>query len=155
MGTLTRSIRHLGLLVVLSCPVLTCPAQETPSRGGALTVTLENDSFTGSDNNYTNGLGISWASSAIETYDERSFVRRWGQFWSFLPFVGNDGYRTYASWSRRRCTRRTTSRTRTRPRTINRMQERCTSTTTSMPRGNVGPMQAPDLTERRRFADDS
>ena len=94
-----RSIPQFGLLIVLSCAVLTCPAQETPSHGGALTVTLENDVFTGSDNNYTNGLGVSWVSNAIDTYDERSFVRRWGQFWSFLPFVGNDGYRTYASWS--------------------------------------------------------
>jgi lipid A 3-O-deacylase len=94
-----RSIPQFGLLMVLSCAVLTCPAQETPSHGGAWTFTLENDVFTGSDNNYTNGLGVSWVSNAIDTYDERSFVRRWGEFWSFLPFVGNEGYRTYVSWS--------------------------------------------------------
>jgi len=60
---------------------------------------LENDVFTYSDNNYTNGIGISWMSNAVDTYNDRSFVRRWGNLWSFLPFVGDEGYRTYAAWS--------------------------------------------------------
>jgi hypothetical protein len=38
-------------------------------------------------------------SKAVDTYDEKSVVRRWGNFWSMLPFVGNEGYRTYVSWS--------------------------------------------------------
>jgi hypothetical protein len=96
---LACSIMQIGLLAGLSCAALRCAAQDAPAHGGALTVTLENDTFSGSDNNYTNGLGLSWVSNAIDIYDERSFVRRWGQFWSFLPFVGNDGYRTYVSWS--------------------------------------------------------
>ena len=94
-----RSMQQFSLLMVLSCAILTCAAQETHSYGGALTVTLENDAFTGSDNYYTNGIGISWVSNDINTYGERSFVRRWAKFWSFLPFVGNDDYRTYAAWS--------------------------------------------------------
>lgn len=93
------AISQFGLLMVMSCTVPTCPAQETPSHGGALTFTWENDVLTGSDNNYTNGVGVSWVSNDIDNYEERSFVRRWGEFWSFLPFVGNDGYRTYAAWS--------------------------------------------------------
>ena len=32
---------------------------------GAVTLTLENDVFTHSDNNYTNGLGIAWVSGAV------------------------------------------------------------------------------------------
>jgi len=76
-----------------------CAAQSTPSHDGAWTVTLENDTFTSSDNNYTNGLGVTWVSNAIDTYEEQSLLRRWGKFWSFLPFVGNDGYRTYVSWA--------------------------------------------------------
>ena len=89
----------LALVALLSSGVVDCAAQSTESYRGALTVTLENDTFTGSDNNYTNGLGVTWVSNAIDTYEEGSFVRRWGEFWSFLPFVGNDGYRTYVSWS--------------------------------------------------------
>ena len=66
---------------------------------GATTVTIENDTFTGSDNNYTNGLGVAWVSNDLDTYEQDSFVRRWGEFWSFLPFVSDDGYKTYAAWS--------------------------------------------------------
>jgi hypothetical protein len=38
-------------------------------------------------------------SNDINTYGERSFVCRWAKFWPFLPFIGNDDYRTYAAWS--------------------------------------------------------
>jgi hypothetical protein len=89
----------LTLIAMLSFGTVDCAAQSTEPYGGAWTVTLENDVPTGSDNNYTNGLGVSWVSKATDTYEERSFVRRWGEFWSFLPFVGNGGYRTYAAWS--------------------------------------------------------
>ena len=36
-----RSMPQVGLLMVLSCTILTCAAQATPSYGGALTVTLD------------------------------------------------------------------------------------------------------------------
>ena len=62
-------------------------------------MTWENDTATGSDNNYTNGTGLSWVSRAIDTYEEKSLVRRWGEAWSFLPFVAKDDYRTYVSWT--------------------------------------------------------
>ncbi|MBI1382647.1 MAG: DUF2219 family protein [Planctomycetaceae bacterium] len=68
------------------------------SHGGALTLTIENDALTGSDNNYSNGVGLGWATDEIETLGEESFVRRWAEFWSFLPFVLDDGHRTYAAW---------------------------------------------------------
>jgi hypothetical protein len=76
-----------------------CGAQSTAPYRGALTFTLENDVDTGSDSNYSNGFGLTWVSNSIDTYDKGNFVRRWGEFWSFLPFVGNEGYRTYVSWS--------------------------------------------------------
>jgi hypothetical protein len=94
-----RRAWQVGLLVVLSSTALSCAADDEPRHNDAWTFTLENDVFTGSDNNYTNGVGISWVSDAIDTYKERSFVRRWGELWSFLPFVGNEGYRTYVAWS--------------------------------------------------------
>jgi len=68
------------------------------ANDGMLTLTVENDVFTGSDNNYTNGLGIAWVSDAVDA-DDNSFVGRWTRFWSFLPFVADDGYTTYVSWS--------------------------------------------------------
>jgi lipid A 3-O-deacylase len=74
-------------------------AEPVPDLGGAWTVTLENDKLTGSDNNYSNGIGLSWVSKPIDTYGEHSIVGRWGRSWSVLPFVGKHGYRTYVSWS--------------------------------------------------------
>lgn len=98
------SARHCGrlpavLALLLSGSTLAFAADAGSGYDGALTVTLENDLFTGSDNNYTNGLGISWVSRDIASYDERSLVRRWGDSLSVLPLVGSPGYRTYVAWS--------------------------------------------------------
>ena len=98
IGKMTTS----ALLVsaaLLSSATADCAAQSTAPYSGAWTVTIENDTFTGSDNNYTNGIGVSWVSRPVDTYEERSMVRKWAKFWSFLPFVGKDGYRTYVAWS--------------------------------------------------------
>jgi hypothetical protein len=94
-----KSIVWLTSIALLCVSAADCAAQATPSYGGAWTVTVENDLGTGSDNNYTNGVGLTWVSRPVDTYDEQSFVRRWGQFWSFLPFVGNEGYPTSMAWS--------------------------------------------------------
>jgi lipid A 3-O-deacylase len=67
-------------------------------NGGALTITVENDVFTDSDNNYTNGIGIAWVSGAVDP-DGNHFGDRWARFWAFLPFVADEGYTTYVSWS--------------------------------------------------------
>lgn len=72
--------------------------QADGSGNGTLTLTVENDVFTGSDNNYTNGIGIAWVSGAVDPRDD-GFVSRWTGFWSFLPYVADAGYTTYASWS--------------------------------------------------------
>ena len=89
----------LAAVALLLSAAVECAAQSTAPYRGAWTVTVENDTFTGSDNNYTNGIGLSWVSNTIDTYQKESLVRRWGDFWSFLPFVGKEGYRTYVSWS--------------------------------------------------------
>jgi lipid A 3-O-deacylase len=70
----------------------------THAQGGALTFTFENDTFTGTDNNYTNGLGLTWTTGEL-TSDGAGFASKWLRFWSFAPFVGDDDYRMYASWS--------------------------------------------------------
>lgn len=62
-------------------------------------MTIENDTFTGSDNNYTNGVGLGWSTDEVGTYGEGSLVRCWADTWSFLPFVRDEGYLTYASWT--------------------------------------------------------
>ena len=80
-----------------------CALRDAGERArDALTFTVDNDVFTGSDNNYTNGLGDNVGISRTRTYDDDRFVSKWGRFWSFLPFVGDDGYTTYASGRLRR-----------------------------------------------------
>jgi hypothetical protein len=88
-----------ALVALLSLTAVGCATQSTPAYDGALTFALENDTLTGTDNSYTNGVGITWVSANLDDYDEDSFVRKWGEFWAFLPFVSDDGYTTYAAWS--------------------------------------------------------
>ena len=52
----------LTLVALLSSGAVDCAAQSPASYRGALTVTVENDVATGSDNNYTNGVGVTWVS---------------------------------------------------------------------------------------------
>jgi lipid A 3-O-deacylase len=94
------SIRmKVALAALLSLYAVGCMTQMAAAYDGALTLIVENDSLTGSDNNYTNGVGISWVSADLDTYDHEGFLNQWGRFWAFLPFVSDDGYTTYASWS--------------------------------------------------------
>lgn len=68
------------------------------ANDGALSLTVENDVFTNSDNNYTNGIGLAWVSGPVDVND-KGFVGRWTRLWSFLPFVADEGYTTYSSWA--------------------------------------------------------
>jgi len=84
--------------VLWLCPVC-CMPQLAAAYDRSLTLTVKNDTGTGSDNNYTNGVGISWVSDDLDTYDDKSFVLKWGRFWAFVPFVSDHGHTTYAAWS--------------------------------------------------------
>jgi len=89
-----------GLLTFLSlCAMGIATPADASETGGAVTLTVENDTWTGSDDAYTNGLGATWVSDNLDAYDEKAFVHQWGKFWNFLPFVGDEGYTTYASWT--------------------------------------------------------
>jgi hypothetical protein len=87
------------LVALLSLCAADSLTHSASANDGALTLTIENDVFTNSDSNYTNGVGITWVSAALDSYGNESFLNRWGRFWAFLPFVSDDGYSTYASWS--------------------------------------------------------
>jgi len=90
----------VGCSAVLSFCALGCMMQANAAQNeGALTLTVDNDVFTGSDNNYTNGLGITWVSADLDSYDDDDLASKWGRLWSFLPFVGDAGYTTYAAWT--------------------------------------------------------
>lgn len=90
---------RLVVLALLPFCAAGCVTNSKAAYDGAMTFTLENDTVTGSDNNYTNGLGVTWVSNDLDSYEDDRFVSEWGGFWNFLPFVEDEGYRTYASWS--------------------------------------------------------
>lgn len=105
---------------------------------GTLTLTVENDVFTGSDNNYTNGVGIAWVSGDIDP-DDQGALGQWTRLWSFLPFVADDGYTTYASWAlAQEINTRTTSGSPIPMPMINPTQGCWWSTAPSMPAGGTG-----------------
>jgi len=60
-------------LIVLTLMALSDVAH---AGDGSLTLTVENDVFTNSDNNYTNGVGVSWVSGAVDTQDD-GFLGQW------------------------------------------------------------------------------
>jgi hypothetical protein len=115
MKTTMKRIWAISFVALLSSGIAGCVTQSNARYDGAITFTLENDVITGSDN-YTNGLGATVVERARDL--RRTASSAGGDFWSFLPFVADEGYDTYAlpGPSRRRCIRRTISRTRTAPR---------------------------------------
>jgi hypothetical protein len=95
-----RIFLGIGAISVMS---LCTSAVATPALAsdysGALSVSWDNDETMGSDNNYTHGGFISWATNEVNSYDSDGFVRKWADFWSFLPHVGERGSETYAAWT--------------------------------------------------------
>jgi hypothetical protein len=90
---------RIARLMLLWSLILPSGAHATEAYDGVLTFSLENDTLTGSDNNYTNGIGFTWTTANVANYDADSFVAKWTGFWDFLPLVGRNGTRTYASWT--------------------------------------------------------
>lgn len=101
----------LTLFAVIRVPAL--PAQEKPHPStspslhdegspqpflGCASFYFDNDVFTGNDNKYTGGFGLSWTSAAAETYKERGFQRKIVNAFSFLPTVNVEGYRNYVQF---------------------------------------------------------
>jgi hypothetical protein len=59
----------------------------------------ENDIYLSRDNNYTSGLGFIWVSNDAATYGSRNLVRKMVQGTSFLPSVGDPGFRSFVSFT--------------------------------------------------------
>ena len=94
-----RSTNVRTLLCVLSgCAVSSISFADDVAAGKSV-FTFENDIFTSSDDNYTNGVAFGWVTGDAAAYDPVSAVSRWAHFWSFMPgFAAQDGV-NYLSWS--------------------------------------------------------
>lgn len=96
-------------LVLLCALVAACRSRKPEPEDGptqrpasALTIaaTIENDAFfTGSDNNYTHGLGLSVQTGRLGGNGDDGFLGDWVEFWSFLPALGEEDCSVYASWT--------------------------------------------------------
>lgn len=93
-----RSFRCAALLISGSA-LIGCASTGSSTGNSAFSVILENDLITSSDNNYTNGIGLSWSTDEVTPDVSNNLVSEWIDFWSFLPVVGDTDARTYASWT--------------------------------------------------------
>ena len=66
---------------------------------GSLSVTFDNDTFAGHDSRYSAGFSFVWTSAPVDTYGERNLQRRIVNGLSFLPTVGQAGYRNYLQFA--------------------------------------------------------
>jgi len=72
--------------------------QTSDEAGGRWSLSLDNDTFTGSDNNYTNGLGIGWASPERDQLDDDGLLAGWIDAFGWLPMMDAEGAQTFASF---------------------------------------------------------
>ena len=101
LKNLKRSLRNNAKTLcgsALACGVISSfsPAFAAPEKG-TLVFKLENDIFTGSDNQYTNGLAIAWESESLVHHDQDGFARKWSGLFEFLPGFEPDKDRNYLS----------------------------------------------------------
>jgi len=95
-----------GLLIVCLASALSCiPAgldarEEKPVEGSTLTFYQENDLYTGSDRDYTNGIKLTWISPDLAEYREDPRLPSWSiPLIDALPFTDGNGYRKTISLS--------------------------------------------------------
>ncbi|MEM9383182.1 MAG: lipid A deacylase LpxR family protein [Planctomycetota bacterium] len=89
----TRARAPLSLLLAVCASACVGPAPppgpQLESRT-AIALTFDNDFFTGSDNNYTNGFSIAAMTGPVRSESPDSLPRRWARAWSFLPFIDSE-----------------------------------------------------------------
>jgi hypothetical protein len=62
-------------------------------------MTMENDYFAGDDDHYTSGWRVTWITDKLDCYAEDYVFKGLVDTFSFLPFVGNEGYRHHFTMS--------------------------------------------------------
>jgi lipid A 3-O-deacylase len=68
-------------------------AGKSPGEYSTFTFYLENDVFTGTDREYTNGVKLTWISRDLTNYRENPHIPEWGhRIIDHLPFVRQPGF---------------------------------------------------------------
>ncbi len=73
--------------------------REAADYSGVFSFYHENDIYLSEDSNYTSGLGIIWVSNAAATYGDRNLIPKMVRVASFLPSVGDEGFRSFVSFT--------------------------------------------------------
>ena len=73
--------------------------REAADYSGVFSFYHENDIYLSEDSNYTSGLGIIWVSNAAATYGDRNLIPKMVRGMSFLPSVGDEGFRSFVSFT--------------------------------------------------------
>ncbi|MEM9939220.1 MAG: lipid A deacylase LpxR family protein [Pseudomonadota bacterium] len=94
-------MRHRRLffstLLAMAWSILPLKSAFADDLNETIVVTIENDIFTGSDNNYTNGFAATWTSDALSEYEKGSLPKRIANGLDFMPgFDGDQDYLTFS-----------------------------------------------------------
>jgi len=80
MTPVKRLFQHTAALAALGlCLASPAVAEETT---GAISVLIENDAFTGSDDAYSSGVGLIWTSREVGSLSPNNPARAWARVWS-------------------------------------------------------------------------
>jgi lipid A 3-O-deacylase len=92
------SIALLLVMLALAPAVSHGEAEESQTYKTAFSVVWENDLFSGNDNNYTNGISFNLTSAEVDGLGSKNFFAKTARAFSFLPTVGDAGYRNYVGF---------------------------------------------------------
>ncbi|HDR16659.1 MAG TPA: lipid A deacylase LpxR family protein [Desulfobacteraceae bacterium] len=102
-GGITKRVRRFSfyilflLVFIHPVPVL---AEKSPGEYRTFTFYLENDVFTGTDREYTNGVKFTWISCDLDCYRDNPHIPEWGhRIIDHLPFVRKAGFKRNVSIS--------------------------------------------------------
>jgi len=84
-------IKYTTFSALLISVAISAPAANSEERNESLVLSVENDVFTGSDSNYTNGISINWSTDSLSKYEPGSFVGGVANLLDFAPGFDSDG----------------------------------------------------------------
>jgi lipid A 3-O-deacylase len=84
-------------LLLSSCLVFSLfgaevPAEDRPKSGGTFSLYLENDSFVGTDRNYTSGVKLGWSSADLSKFSDTAASRPFLPVLDVVPFINEPAF---------------------------------------------------------------
>ncbi len=97
IGLLKNMAKTMLLAAILfACPCLSLAEGDREPYHKAFTVYWENDSFTGTDRDYSNGLKLTWSKGYTPSQDKKRSIKRW--MFEHLPLMNEPEARRATSF---------------------------------------------------------